>query len=157
VSTVRAKFRPARAVLASVKAEAGKPAPRVRPRARPERLARQLALAYWIERAIEAGEVASYGDVARRLGLTQPRVTQIMGLLLLPPDVQERVLLGVAGVRVRAAVRAAREAEWAAQDASDLSAPSARGNKEERRTAESDPALHGAPPSPPSGIVRSHA
>jgi hypothetical protein len=113
VSTVRAKFRPARAVLASVKEpEAGAPAQAPPPRStRSERLARQLALAHWIERAIEAGEVASYGDVARRLGLTQPRVSQVMGLLFLPPEMQERALMG-GGLGIREAIRVAREAVW---------------------------------------------
>ena len=118
MTTVRAKFRPARAVLASVqKPEAGAPAPAPPPRrARSERLARQLALAHWIERAIEAGEVASYGDVARRLGLTQPRITQVMSLLFLPPEMQERVLLGTGRVGIREAMRVARSAEWTLRD-----------------------------------------
>jgi alkylated DNA nucleotide flippase Atl1 len=108
---------PARAVLASVKPGAGAPAPAARPhgRARAPRLARQLALAHWIERAIESGEVASYGAVARALGLTQPRVTQVMGLLLLSPAIQERVLMGEAGFGSRDLARAAREAEWGRQ------------------------------------------
>jgi alkylated DNA nucleotide flippase Atl1 len=116
--TIRAKFRPSRAVLASVqKAEAGAPVPRKpRRRARADRLARQLALAHRIERAVESGEVASYGAVARALGLTQPRVTQVMGLLMLSPAVQERVLLGGAGMGIREAARAAREAEWGRQE-----------------------------------------
>ena len=116
MSTIRAKFRPARALLASVKAEAGEPRPVSRPRARSERLARQLALAHRIERSIEAGEVRSYGDVARRLGLTQPRVTQIMGLLSLSPVMQERVLLREEVVGIRAATRASRETEWDQQN-----------------------------------------
>jgi hypothetical protein len=32
-------------------------------------LARQLALAHWIERAVEDGRAGSYGEVARALGL----------------------------------------------------------------------------------------
>jgi predicted XRE-type DNA-binding protein len=59
-----------------------------------ERKARQLALAYAIERAIEAGEFRSYGDVAKALGVTQPRVSQVMNLMLLPRSVQEQMLLG---------------------------------------------------------------
>jgi hypothetical protein len=111
MSSIRSKFRPARPALSSVNVESGAPASDPR-RARSDRLARQLALAYWIERAIEAGEVDSYGAVARALGISQPRVSQIMGLLLLPPSLQERVLVGGVRLGIRAALLAAREAEW---------------------------------------------
>jgi len=40
-------------------------------------------------------------------------VTQITALVNLPPEAQERVLLGEGGVGIRAAIRAGREAEWA--------------------------------------------
>lgn len=56
------------------------------------RAARQLALAYWIERQIDAGRLADLADAARALGVTRARVTQIANLRLLPVDVQERVL-----------------------------------------------------------------
>lgn len=58
-AVVRGKFRPARGLLASARPEpqAERPQPS---RARTELLARQLALAHWIERAIESGQVASY-------------------------------------------------------------------------------------------------
>jgi len=46
-ATLRAKFRPSRALMASVKKPAS-PAPSPR-RTRSERLARQLALAHWID------------------------------------------------------------------------------------------------------------
>ncbi len=52
---------------------------------------------------------------ARALGLTQPRVTQIMVLLSLSPALKEQALVG-AGLGIRAAMRAAREAEWAGQE-----------------------------------------
>jgi len=77
------------------------------------RLARQLALAHWIERAVESGQVASYGEVARALGLTESRNTQITALLELPPQVQERVLLEEGGLGIWEAIRSAREAQWA--------------------------------------------
>lgn len=84
--------------------------------ARADRLARMLALAHYIERLIEAGEVASYGEVARALGLTQPRVTQVMGLLFLSPAIQERVLLGEMSTTSGSLMRVAREAEWESQE-----------------------------------------
>jgi len=85
-------------------------------RSRAERLARQLALAHWIERAIEAGQARNYADVARALGLTQPRITQIAGLLRLSPAIQERVLLGGIDLGGRGAMRAAGSVEWGAQE-----------------------------------------
>ena len=114
MSTIRAKFRPARALMGTVTPEAPSAAP---VRAGVDRRARMLALAHHIERLIEAGEVASYSEIARDLGLTQPRVTQVMGLLLLAPAIQERVLLDELGVRSRDLQRAALEAEWAEQKA----------------------------------------
>ena len=71
----------------------------------PCRAAYSLALAYKIERMIDAGELESYADAARRLGLSRARVTQIMDLMGLPVEVQEAVLLGGAMVSERGARR----------------------------------------------------
>ena len=38
------------------------------------------------------GEFADYADMARALGFTRARVTQIMDLLLLAADIQEEIL-----------------------------------------------------------------
>lgn len=54
--------------------------------------ARQLALAYWIDRRIEAGELRDLADAARLIGVSRARMTQIANLLLLPIAVQESVL-----------------------------------------------------------------
>ena len=58
----------------------------------PATVAKRLALAHRIAGEIEAGRYADYADVARRHGLTRARVTQVMDLLLLAPDIQEEVL-----------------------------------------------------------------
>ena len=58
------------------------------------RAARQLALAYAIERAIEDGRLKDYAEAARLLGVERARVTQIVNLLLLPTDEQGRILFG---------------------------------------------------------------
>ena len=60
--------------------------------------ARQLALAYWIDREIEAGNVRNYAEVARFLGLSRARLTHIMDLTLLPIPEQEELLLGIGHV-----------------------------------------------------------
>jgi len=51
-----------------------------------------LALAHAVQARIENGEFKDYAEVARRNGLTRARLTQIMNLLLLAPDIQEEVL-----------------------------------------------------------------
>jgi len=45
------------------------------------------------KRQLDAGEVASQADIARREGLTRARVTQILNLLRLAPEIQERILI----------------------------------------------------------------
>jgi len=58
----------------------------------PATVARRLALAHRIAEDIEAGRYADQADVARHHGLTRARLTQLMNLLLLAPDIQEEVL-----------------------------------------------------------------
>ena len=58
----------------------------------PATVARRLALAHRIASDIESGHYADQADVARHHGLTRARLTQLMNLLLLAPDLQERVL-----------------------------------------------------------------
>ena len=54
--------------------------------------------------------------MARAIGLTESRITQITALLGLSPTLQERVLGGEASLGIRAAIRAGREPEWQRQD-----------------------------------------
>ncbi|HYM98031.1 MAG TPA: hypothetical protein VET26_12075, partial [Candidatus Sulfotelmatobacter sp.] len=58
----------------------------------PARIARQLALAHALQHRVDTGEFADYADMARALGFTRARVTQIMDLLLLAADIQEEIL-----------------------------------------------------------------
>ena len=51
-----------------------------------------LALAHQIQGAIDRGEIQDRAEVARRLGLTRARLTQLLGLTLLAPDIQEAIL-----------------------------------------------------------------
>ncbi|MHB1843264.1 MAG: hypothetical protein ACYCWW_00335 [Deltaproteobacteria bacterium] len=62
------------------------------PRRYPARVARQLALAHALQRRVDAGEFADYASMARALGFTRARVTQLMDLLLLAPDIQAEIL-----------------------------------------------------------------
>jgi len=68
------------------------PEPPPGPVRRPARVAVMLALAHKIQGAIDRGTVRDQAEVARRLGFTRARVTHLMDLTLLAPDVQERVL-----------------------------------------------------------------
>jgi hypothetical protein len=66
---------------------------------RASRIARNLALAYLIERRIEDGTLKDYADAARRLGITRARVAQIVELAMLPTRVQGAIFLGSAARR----------------------------------------------------------
>jgi hypothetical protein len=59
---------------------------------RPARVAVMLALAHKIQQAIDRGAVRDRAEVARRLGLTRARITQLVDLSLLAPDLQEQFL-----------------------------------------------------------------
>lgn len=56
------------------------------------RLSRLMALAIKFDRLLREGAVKDYADVARLGCVSRARVTQIMNLLLLAPDIQEEVL-----------------------------------------------------------------
>jgi hypothetical protein len=53
----------------------------------------KLALAHKIQNAIDRGIVKDRAEVARKLGLTRARVTQLLDLTLLAPNIQEQILL----------------------------------------------------------------
>jgi len=86
----------------------------------PIRAARLLALAHDIQARIEAGEFKDYADVARHYNLTRARLTQIMNLLLLAPDIQEEILtmdaeIGRAPVSARDLRKVLRSMDWGVQ------------------------------------------
>lgn len=57
------------------------------------RVARLMALAIKYDRLLRKGVVADLSELARLCQVTQPRMTQIMNLLHLAPDIQEAILL----------------------------------------------------------------
>ena len=57
------------------------------------RLSRLLALAHRWNHLIEEGVIANYSEIARLMGMSRARVTQIMDLLYLAPQIQEEILL----------------------------------------------------------------
>jgi uncharacterized membrane protein len=67
--------------------------PPVAPACRPARVAVMLAIAHTIATRIDTGQLHDQAEAARRLGVTRARVSQLLALLQLAPDLQERVLL----------------------------------------------------------------
>ena len=69
-----------------------RPASDPAPEGRVPRIARLMALAIRFDRLIREGEVTDQADLARLGHVTRARVTQIMNLLHLAPDIQEELL-----------------------------------------------------------------
>jgi hypothetical protein len=65
------------------------------------RVARLLALAHRFDGLLRDGLVKDYADLARLGHVTRARISQIMSLLLLAPDLQEQVLFLPRTVRGR--------------------------------------------------------
>jgi len=57
------------------------------------RITRLLVLGYHFERLVRGGAVRDYADLARLTGLSKARVTQIVNLTLLVPDIQAEILV----------------------------------------------------------------
>ncbi len=96
------------------------PAPE-RMKGRLPRITRLMALAIRCERLIQEGEIADYAELARLGHVTRARVTQIMNLLLLAPDIQEAILYlprvesGDDPIALRDLQAIAIEADWVKQ------------------------------------------
>lgn len=56
------------------------------------RVAEFLRKAIEWQRQLDAGEIANQTDIARREGITRARVTQVMGMLRLAPEIREQIL-----------------------------------------------------------------
>ena len=98
----------------------GEPPSKPEPVRRPAKIARLLALAHHIEAAIEEREYKDRADAARQLGVTRARISQIMDLALLAPDIQEWLLFteavdGVEPVREREMRGIVGDGSWVGQ------------------------------------------
>ena len=100
MSTVRYAFKAARAA----------PVPEKVPR-----IARLLALAHKFQGMLDRGEVESMAELARLGRVSRARISQIMDLLMLAPDIQEEVLAGMVDASPRDFQPIARLANWADQ------------------------------------------
>lgn len=56
------------------------------------RIARLLVLAHKWEGMVRRGEIKDYAEIARLMGLSRARVTQICNLTLLSPEIQDQLL-----------------------------------------------------------------
>ena len=77
----------------------------------PSPIARLLALAHAIERATEEG-VATRAQIARALGFSRARLTQIANLAFLAPDLQAALIEARAPVPERALRQLASRLDW---------------------------------------------
>jgi len=68
------------------------PPPEPAPPGRVPRVSRLMALAIRFDKLLRDGVVPNQSELARLVHVTQPRMTQILNLLHLAPDIQEEIL-----------------------------------------------------------------
>ena len=81
----------------------------------PSRAAQMLALAHHIERQIDDGAFPDYAAAARALGVSRARITQVMNLLLLAPEIQAGILTGELRFGERGLRAVVRVTDWEMQ------------------------------------------
>jgi hypothetical protein len=67
-------------------------------------LARLMALAIRCDALVRCGEIKDYAELAQLAHVSRPRITQVMNLLHLAPNVQEQILYMEALPRGRGAI-----------------------------------------------------
>jgi hypothetical protein len=91
------------------------------PLGRVPRISRMMALAIWFDDLIRNGEVNNFAELARLGQVSRTRITHIMNLLLLAPDIQEELLFltrieqGADTIRLKDLQPAARTMRWESQ------------------------------------------
>jgi hypothetical protein len=76
-------------VVGAIPPRLGKPKPPKEPRM--PRVTEFLRKAIEWQRQLDAGEVRNQAEIARREGITRARVTQVLCLLRLSPEIQEKI------------------------------------------------------------------
>ncbi len=85
------------------------------------RVTKLMALAIKFEELLKDGTVKDYADLARLGGVSRARITQIMNLRLLAPDIQEKLLFrervhsAKDTLKLRDLQAVALEADWGRQ------------------------------------------
>jgi hypothetical protein len=81
------------------------------------RIARLMALAIRFEGLVRAGTIRDYAELARRGRVTRARMTQIMKLLDLAPDIQEQILFlpPIQGLNERGVRQIVSRLDWKEQ------------------------------------------
>ncbi len=84
------------------------------------RAARMLAVAHALSGMLDRGEAPSRDELARALGVSQARLSQLLDLLLLAPDIQEELVFmrappGADPIPERALRHVVRAAAWPEQ------------------------------------------
>ena len=74
-----------------------------------------LILAHQIEQAVQEGRACDYADMARQMGVSRNRLTQIMSLLLLSPKIQAHLLTATTGITERQLRPVLQELDWGRQ------------------------------------------
>ena len=77
---------------------------------------RLLVLAHYVERAVVDGTCENYSAAAEALGFSQPRLAQILDLLFLAPDIQQRLLSGDLLISDNKLRDVLRTSDWQQQD-----------------------------------------
>lgn len=85
------------------------------------RISRLMALAIHLDELLRSGQVADITELARLGHVTQPRMSQILNLTLLAPDIQEKLLFlprvteGKAAINEKMLRSVAAEIDWETQ------------------------------------------
>lgn len=91
--TVKRKIEFAREAHGRRRVAAAKPQPAPPAAGRTPRISHLMALAIRLERLLLTGQVSDITELARLGHVTQPRISQILNLAHLAPDIQEALLL----------------------------------------------------------------
>jgi hypothetical protein len=87
------------------------------------RISKLMALAIHLDRLLRSGEIADVNELAQLCHVTQPRISQILALNMLTPEIQEQLLFLPEVTASRPAVQErmlrpiAAEADWGRQRA----------------------------------------
>src|SRR5437773_2897433 len=80
-------------------------------------IVKTLVLAHQIERAIAEGRAKDYADVARQMGVSRNRLSQITSFLLLSSKIQGQIIQHAPAITERQLRPIMQEPDWTRQEA----------------------------------------